>query len=39
MAILVAQGKMAIGDKFTNEGLLGTLYYGKARKRGHTFRY
>jgi proline racemase len=30
MAILVAQGKMAIGDKFTNEGLLGTLYYGKA---------
>jgi proline racemase len=30
MAILVAQGKMALGDGFTNEGLLGTLYHGKA---------
>lgn len=30
MAILVAQGKMAIGGKFTNEGLLGTLYHGTA---------
>jgi proline racemase len=30
MAILVAQGKMAIGDEFTNEGLLGTLYHGRA---------
>jgi proline racemase len=28
MATLVAQGKLAIGDKFTNEGLLGTLYHG-----------
>jgi proline racemase len=30
MATLVAQGKMAIGGKFTNEGLLGTLYHGTA---------
>jgi proline racemase len=28
MATLVAQGKLAIGGKFTNEGLLGTLYRG-----------
>jgi proline racemase len=30
MATLVAQGTMAIGGKFTNEGLLGTLYRGTA---------
>ncbi|MEA3180504.1 MAG: hypothetical protein QOI59_4027 [Gammaproteobacteria bacterium] len=30
MATLVAQNKMAIGGKFTNEGLLGTLYRGMA---------
>ena len=30
MATLVAQGKMAIGDRFTNEGLLGTIYRGTA---------
>jgi len=30
MATLVAQGKMAIGSKFINEGLLGTLYHGTA---------
>jgi proline racemase len=30
MATLVAQGKLAIGERFVNEGLLGTLYYGKA---------
>jgi proline racemase len=30
MAALVAQNKMAIGDEFTNEGLLGTLYRGTA---------
>lgn len=28
MATLVAQGKLAIGDRFTNEGLLGTVYRG-----------
>ena len=28
MATLVAQGKLAIGGKFTNEGLMGTLYHG-----------
>ena len=30
MATLVAQGKLAIGRRFVNEGLLGTLYYGMA---------
>jgi proline racemase len=30
MATLVAQGKLAIGQPFVNEGLLGTLYYGTA---------
>jgi proline racemase len=30
MATLVAQGKMAIGGRFTNEGLLGTIYHGTA---------
>ena len=30
MATLVAQGKLAIGGTFTNEGLLGTIYRGTA---------
>jgi proline racemase len=30
MATMVAQGKLAIGGKFTNEGLLGTLYRATA---------
>jgi proline racemase len=30
MATLVAQGKLAIGQRFVNEGLLGTLYQGRA---------
>jgi proline racemase len=30
MATLVAQGKLAIGQQFVNQGLLGTLYYGTA---------
>jgi proline racemase len=30
MATLVAQGKMAVGDRFINEGLLGTVYRGMA---------
>ena len=30
MATLVARGELAIGQQFVNEGLLGTLYYGRA---------
>lgn len=30
MATLVAQGKLAIGEQFVNEGLLGTIYRGVA---------